>query len=541
MIAFLTRLSLGRKVSATLCATALAAGGLAAIPAPASATVTTLCTGYTGCAKAGMGDAGYSKVSGKMYWRMYAGHNCTNYAAYRMIKAGLPNTRPWSGGGNATYWGTSMKSITNATPRVGSIAWWKAGVSPAGSSGHVAYVERVVSATEIIVSMDSWHGDFSWARVTKATKGWPSGFVHFKDVQILNSAAPKITGTAKVGSSLTASAGSWTVTGATYAYQWLADGATLSGATSSTLALTNALKGKKISVRVTASKLGHASTAAVSSATAAVQPGVLSNPDQPGVSGEPEVGSTLTASPGSWSPGPVTTSYRWLADGQVVAGATGATLPVGVDLLGKAISVEVTATRTGYAAVKAVSPATDPIAPGRLPATTPPPVVGQALAGKTLRLGALPAVSGATTEVRWSRNYARIPGATTRNYRVSYADLGHRVRAVVIVKRAGYRPLVLKTDFSRIVRTKPGMRLVTRVSGHQVAFRATVKAYGIKQYNGVLKVRSGGKVIRTIRVVNGVAAGTLTRQPTGRHSYRFKLPLALKTQAHVVKRTITIR
>ena len=62
-----------------------------------------------------------------MYWRMYGGHNCTNYAAYRMVKAGLPNTRPWSGGGNATYWGTSMKSLTNATPRVGAVAWWKAG------------------------------------------------------------------------------------------------------------------------------------------------------------------------------------------------------------------------------------------------------------------------------------------------------------------------------------------------------------------------------------------------------------------------------
>ena len=65
--------------------------------------------------------------------------------------------------------------------------------------------------------MDSWRGDFSWARVTKATKGWPSGFIHFKDALIANTALPKITGAAKVGSTLTASAGSWNVSGVTLA------------------------------------------------------------------------------------------------------------------------------------------------------------------------------------------------------------------------------------------------------------------------------------------------------------------------------------
>ena len=135
--------------------------------------------------------------------------------------------------------------------------------------------------------MDSWNGDFSWARVTKATKGWPSGFVHFKDVQIANTAVPKITGTPKVGSTLTASAGSWSVTGSSYAYQWLADGAAISGATSSTLALTNAVKDKAITVRVVASQLGYPNTAAYSAATSAVQPGVIANTDPPTISGGP--------------------------------------------------------------------------------------------------------------------------------------------------------------------------------------------------------------------------------------------------------------
>ena len=69
---------------------------------------TYLCTGYAGCRNAGYSDAGYGAVNSQMYWRMYSGHNCTNYAAYRMIQAGLSTERPWSGTGMAYNWGHAM-------------------------------------------------------------------------------------------------------------------------------------------------------------------------------------------------------------------------------------------------------------------------------------------------------------------------------------------------------------------------------------------------------------------------------------------------
>ena len=116
-----------------VCAFLVCGLGLTAGTLPASASVTTLCKGYTACAKAGMGNGGYSSSSRTMWWRMYSGHNCTNYAAYRMVHSGLPNTRPWTGSGNATNWGAAMSRITNSTPAVGSVAWWRAGVRPAGS------------------------------------------------------------------------------------------------------------------------------------------------------------------------------------------------------------------------------------------------------------------------------------------------------------------------------------------------------------------------------------------------------------------------
>ena len=55
------------------------------------ATSTYLCTGYAGCQAAGYGHAGYRQASSTAYWRMFTGHNCTNYVAYRLIQSGMPD------------------------------------------------------------------------------------------------------------------------------------------------------------------------------------------------------------------------------------------------------------------------------------------------------------------------------------------------------------------------------------------------------------------------------------------------------------------
>src|SRR5687767_3844799 len=122
---------LSALLTSTLLATLLVVAAVQQQPAPAqpgatapAAVNTYLCSGYEGCRQAGYSDAGYGAVSGRMYWRMYSGHNCTNYAAYRVIKAGGPAERPWSGGGNASEWGLQMRNITDQRPSVGAIAWW---------------------------------------------------------------------------------------------------------------------------------------------------------------------------------------------------------------------------------------------------------------------------------------------------------------------------------------------------------------------------------------------------------------------------------
>ncbi len=517
-----------------------AAAGVLAGAGAASATVTTLCTGYSGCARVGLSDDGYSKVSSRMYWRMYSGHNCTNYAAYRMVRSGLANTRPWSGGGNATYWGTSMSRITTSTPSVGAVAWWKARVYPAGSAGHVAYVEKVVSADEIIVSMDSWHGDFSWARITRASKGWPSGFVHFNDARLLNTALPKVAGTTKVGSQLTASAGAWSVPGPTLAYQWQADGASIPGATGTTLTLSRAQQGKRITVQVTASLLGYPTASAVSAASTAVRSGVLSNGAAPTIVGEPRVGATLDARAGSWSPTPTQVDYQWRADGAPVAGATADHLELGPSLAGKAISVTATARRNGYEDVSRTSAATAAVRPGVLRVSTPPTIEGSARPGETLTVLGPDVDRHTSVSVQWFRAGKAVPGATSTDYPVTTADLGSRLRVDLRLTRPGYLRGLARTVSTAVVRSTPQIRLSTRGGHRRLTFTAIVSADGVGPVPGVVQVRSHGRVLREVPLRDGVARARLTGLHRGRHTYRFRVPTSAQTTSAVVKRRLRI-
>lgn len=76
--------------------------------------------------------------------------------------------------------------------------------------------------------------------------------------------APTVTGSARVGSVLTAQPGTWSVSGASYAYQWLRNGQAVDGATSANYAVIVADVGAELSVTVTASKDGFADGVATS-------------------------------------------------------------------------------------------------------------------------------------------------------------------------------------------------------------------------------------------------------------------------------------
>ncbi len=67
----------------------------------------------------------------------------------------------------------------------------------------------------------------------------------------------------------------------------------------------------------------------------------------PTVSGDPNVGETLTARPGDWEGGGVEFSFQWLRDGEPIAGAVTRDYRIGAADVGTALSVRVTASRPG--------------------------------------------------------------------------------------------------------------------------------------------------------------------------------------------------
>ena len=76
------------------------------------------------------------------------------------------------------------------------------------------------------------------------------------------------------------------------------------------------------------------------------------------MSGTAKVGSTLTASTGTWSPTPTGHTYQWRRNGSGIGGATGATYKPTVADVGKTITVNVTVSRSGYATSSRLSAAT---------------------------------------------------------------------------------------------------------------------------------------------------------------------------------------
>jgi hypothetical protein len=76
---------------------------------------------------------------------------------------------------------------------------------------------------------------------------------------------PTLSGAHKVGKTETVKAGTWSVKGAKFTYQWLLNGKVIKHATKSTFKPTKGDKGKKLSCRVTASVTGYAKGSATTS------------------------------------------------------------------------------------------------------------------------------------------------------------------------------------------------------------------------------------------------------------------------------------
>ncbi|RFA18003.1 leucine-rich repeat domain-containing protein [Subtercola boreus] len=257
----------------------------------------------------------------------------------------------------------------------------------------------------------------------------------------LTAPTPTVSGTPRLGETLTASAGAWGPAPVALAYQWRSNGFDIGGATASSYVIAPGDLGKTMSVAVTGSKASYAVTM-VSAATAAVTARALTATPVPTIAGTAKVGSTLNALTGTWSPAPVALTYQWMRGRAPIAGATNKTYAVTNADAEQVLTVSVTGAKSGYTSVTKTSAPTATVTGGTISPVVPK--IGGALApGKTLT-----AVTGdwtpapITYHYQWKRNGVEITGASQATYLVTSADLGTKVTVTVEGSRSGYATVV---------------------------------------------------------------------------------------------------
>ena len=164
--------------------------------------------------------------------------------------------------------------------------------------------------------------------------------------------APTITGTARVGETLTANttdiSDSDGLNNATFTYQWLADDADITDATGSTYALVAADEGKTVKVRITFTDDAGNGESLTSAPTATVTASNTPATGEPTITGTAQVGETLTANTTGIADSDglinATFTYQWLADDTDITDATGSTYTLAAADEGKTVKVRVSFT-----------------------------------------------------------------------------------------------------------------------------------------------------------------------------------------------------
>ena len=396
----------GPSLAAVLVAVTVVLAGLTTSPAAAQ---TTICSGVS-VKDVQKCDPGWAANMHFMHWRMYSGHNCTNYAAYRLKRDGVPE--PSYRLGNADTWAPNAKKhgvLVDAKPEVGAIGAWP-------GRRHVVYVEEVGS-NYLITSEDNWPGYYPKGmyrkiKVFKGESAYPKQFIHFKGKSTINGPLPSVSGTPTVGSTLTAKAGNWSPSDVTLKYQWLRDGYIVAGATKTSYTLTTADVGHTMTISVTGSKSGFASRTASSAPTATVKAKPPAEaPDPPGavqsstptVSGDAKRGRTLTGDPGRWGPSGVALTYEWVRDDGVVVSTGATTYKVRNADLGRQLTFKVTGTKKSLTTVSKTSEPTETVRATSTLTVTPETGKGTAVLGVVVTVSNAPTPTGHVTVLKGSK------------------------------------------------------------------------------------------------------------------------------------------
>ena len=346
-------------------------------------------------------------------------------------------------GGIAYQWMANGKAINNATASTYTI-------TPSDKGKHISVH---IEYTDFLGNQESINSDATAAigDGTTPIPPQPPAQNHAPSGNLTISGEAKIGQTLSVRSTLADEDGMGTVT-----YRWLADGKEIGVGASYTL--TEAEKGKSITVKAeytdgkgTAESVSSSATAAVEDAAPSPQPNP--NPQPPAqnhmpsgsvsISGETKVGGTLTAhNTLDDADGMGTVTYRWLADGKEIG--VGASYTLTEAEKGKTITVKAEYTDgkgTAESVSSSASAAVEDAAPSPQPNPNPQPpapspnqqgtveISGEAKVGATLtaKVSDADGYSADKVHYQWLRDGQPIKEATSSSYTLGKDDAGHKI------------------------------------------------------------------------------------------------------------------
>lgn len=272
---------------------------------------------------------------------------------------------------------------------------------------------------------------------------------------------PAISGSATVGSVLTAVPGVWD-SGVALSYQWFSNGVAIAHATSASYTFVPADFQKSITVKVTGSAAGYASETTKSDPLT-ISAGALSS-SRPTITGLTTLGSVLTVVPGAGTGG-TSLTYQWFSDGTELPGATGSKLTLTSGNIGHEISVTAAGSLYGYATSRisslAIIPSTVPFTPCSANVdssdwlsndSAQPSVSGELHVGVNLKATTGTWATGTSFCTYWYENGQAIKGAYGKSYLVQPSDLGQNLQFVVIGTDKSGNSRLRYSQFQRITK-----------------------------------------------------------------------------------------
>ena len=473
--------------------------------------------------------------------------NLESYLAAKWSIAGVPTPPAMSTAPTITGLARTGETLTTSngtwtgTPSSYSYQWQRA----ATSGGVYSNIASATNSTYVVSDTDA--GYFIKSAVI-ATNGAGSSSAALSsetsavtDIAPVNRAIPVITGTARTGSTLTSSSGTWASSPTSYSYQWQRAATSggvysnIASATSSTYVVSDSDVGYFVKVSVVATNGVGSSSAALSSETAAITDIAPTNTAIPVVTGVARTGETLTASRGSWTSAPsgsTTYTYQWkratTSGGTYsnIGSATSRTYELTDTDIDKYIKVAVIATNSIGASTAALSAATSVVVD---------------LADSVVPTASTPVAttSGFTFTIsNYSASYTYV--LTTTNGSVSRLVDDVTVTGLVAGESATVTIAVTRTNYKPASKTVSGSALpapttTTAAPGLSIVIQAPVSTVA----QGQASVATVAPVTTTTTIVvlgaNGVSVPTTTTTSTTIPKTRAVVRATTTTMPAIVK------